>query len=184
MRFPNWLTIDVAFEPKLKQQKRNDIQFNHTGWDDVMLPASGCCPSTPAICTPIWRVFPTHRPTCRRRRDAIPHSDTCSPPDRKPLPVRTTTQWKRLGFNRLRWRVTDLDDFRKIFAAHVVVRLEKDFAESALSDRIVLGVELVEPMKSISILARDDVIKRVIVNRVTQGLPLTAWTSSMSTVRS
>ena len=48
-----------------------------------------------------------------------------------------------------------LDDFGEIFAAHVVVRFEEDFPESTLTDRVVLGVELVESVERVAILNKS-----------------------------
>ena len=50
-----------------------------------------------------------------------------------------------------KWR-TNFDDHGEVFSAHVVVGLDENFTQTTLSDRIVLGVELVEPVKSVAIL--------------------------------
>lgn len=47
-----------------------------------------------------------------------------------------------------------LDELAKEPAADVVVRLEEDLPESGLPDGVVLGVELVKPVKRVPILAR------------------------------
>ena len=44
------------------------------------------------------------------------------------------------------------DYLGEIFAAHVIIRFEKDFPQSTLADRIVFGVELVEAVESVPIL--------------------------------
>lgn len=45
-----------------------------------------------------------------------------------------------------------LDELAKEPAADVVVRLEEDLPEPGLADRVVLGVELVEPVEGVAIL--------------------------------
>ena len=48
---------------------------------------------------------------------------------------------------------TRLHDVRKVLAADVVVRLDKDLTQPTLPDGIVLGVELVEPVEGVAILS-------------------------------
>jgi len=45
-----------------------------------------------------------------------------------------------------------LEDHGEVFSAHVVVGLDEDLAQSTLADRVVLGVELVEPVKRVAVL--------------------------------
>ena len=48
---------------------------------------------------------------------------------------------------------THLDDLCEVFAVDVVVCLQKYLSKATLAHRIVLSVELVKPVKSISILS-------------------------------
>ena len=43
----------------------------------------------------------------------------------------------------------------EIFSVNVVVRLDEDFPQSALPHRVVLGVELVEAVECVAILANE-----------------------------
>jgi len=47
---------------------------------------------------------------------------------------------------------TNFEDHGKILSTHVVVGLDKDLSQAALTDRVVLGIEFVEPMKRVTIL--------------------------------
>ncbi len=49
-----------------------------------------------------------------------------------------------------------LQDLGKELAADVVVRLEKHFAQLALPDRVVLGVELVEAVEKVTVLRGEE----------------------------
>ena len=50
-----------------------------------------------------------------------------------------------------------LDDVGEVASLHVVVCLEEHLAKAALTDRVVLGVELVEPVERVAILPRSRV---------------------------
>lgn len=45
-----------------------------------------------------------------------------------------------------------VDDAGKVLAVEVVVRLEEHLAQAALTDRVVLGVELVEAVEGVAVL--------------------------------
>ena len=41
---------------------------------------------------------------------------------------------------------------REKFALYVIICFEKDFAKATLTDRVVFGIEFIEPMKGVTIL--------------------------------
>ena len=50
--------------------------------------------------------------------------------------------------------MSNLDDFSKVTSADVVVRLHENFSEATLTHWIVLGVEFVKSVKSVTVLHR------------------------------
>ena len=50
-----------------------------------------------------------------------------------------------------------LDELREVFSAEVVVGFDEDFAETALSYRVVLGVKLVEPVEGVPVLKASNI---------------------------
>ena len=57
---------------------------------------------------------------------------------------------------------THFDDVGEVLSAHEIVGLNEDLAQPTLSHRVVLGVELVEPMKRVAVLQQPASLTRLL----------------------
>lgn len=91
------------------------------------------------------------------------------------------------------WIISHLDYVRKVFSFNVVVGLDEDLSQDGFSNGVIFGVELIKPMKRVTVLTSKQNQSNIIfiyTKCITQyfsvhRLPfLTACMSRVSTLRS